>query len=181
MKNQKGFAPLIIILIVVLVGGGTFAVVNRNILKSYFEKGDKPIEVQQTGLKDTFQNGDIPTGEDSKSNERPTGGQFNTLIDSSIVIKKSSCTDGEFSKNITQGLPSDLEPIVNRIMICNHWSEESGYGGPERQVQVEQGIEADQCYTIENDKLNLLNKYPGNEKIKKALESADSWTEGSCQ
>lgn len=46
MKNNKGFAPLLIILLVVLVGGGTYAVVNRSVLKSFFEKGDKPSEAQ---------------------------------------------------------------------------------------------------------------------------------------
>ena len=46
MKNQKGIAPIVIIVLVVLVGGGTYAVVQRSILKSYFEKGDKPTEEQ---------------------------------------------------------------------------------------------------------------------------------------
>ncbi|HEV7702205.1 MAG TPA: hypothetical protein VGO63_02050 [Candidatus Paceibacterota bacterium] len=55
MKNQKGFSPIIIIIIVVLLGAGAYAVVNRSVLKSFFEKGD------------------IPTGE-----------QFSNTIDSSL-------------------------------------------------------------------------------------------------
>ena len=62
MNTQKGIAPIVIISIIVLVSGGVFAVVQRNVLKSYFEKGDKPSETQaakpgeqdRTELKDKF-------------------------------------------------------------------------------------------------------------------------------
>jgi hypothetical protein len=46
MNNSKGFAPLFIILAVILVGGAGVAVVQRNTLKSFFEKGDKPTQQQ---------------------------------------------------------------------------------------------------------------------------------------
>lgn len=66
MKSQKGFAPIIIIIAVVLVGGATYALVPRTVLKSFFEKGDMPVESQKTRgeLKEEFKNGDIPDQDD---------------------------------------------------------------------------------------------------------------------
>jgi hypothetical protein len=46
MKNQKGFLPIFVAIIVILIGGGIYAIVNRSVLKSYFEKGDKPTAEQ---------------------------------------------------------------------------------------------------------------------------------------
>jgi hypothetical protein len=43
---MRGIAPLIIILAIVVLGGGVFAVVNRSILKTYFETGDVPTQEQ---------------------------------------------------------------------------------------------------------------------------------------
>ena len=71
MKNPKGFAPIIVILLVVLFGAGTYAVVQREVLKSFFERGDKPTESKRTDLKDKFQDGDIPTGQDKTAGDKP--------------------------------------------------------------------------------------------------------------
>jgi hypothetical protein len=49
--SSRGFAPLLVILVIVFVGGGTYAVVQRDVLKSYFESGDVPTEEQ---FKDTI-------------------------------------------------------------------------------------------------------------------------------
>lgn len=46
MKYNKGIAPIIIILAIVVLGGTVFAVVQRAVLKSYFERGDKPTQAQ---------------------------------------------------------------------------------------------------------------------------------------
>lgn len=46
MKHNKGIAPVVIILAIVVLSGTVFAVVQRAVLKSYFEKGDKPTEGQ---------------------------------------------------------------------------------------------------------------------------------------
>lgn len=46
MKHNKGIAPIVIIIAIFVIGGGAFAVVGRNVLKSYFEKGDKPTQAQ---------------------------------------------------------------------------------------------------------------------------------------
>ena len=54
-RSHRGVAPLIIILGIVVIGALGYAVVNREVLKTYFEKGDKP-----------------------------TGEQFGTMIDSSV-------------------------------------------------------------------------------------------------
>lgn len=46
MKHNKGFAPILIILAIVLLGGVTYAIVPKSVLKEFFEKGDKPTEQQ---------------------------------------------------------------------------------------------------------------------------------------
>lgn len=53
MKYNRGIAPIIIILSVIVVGGIVFAVVQRNVLKSYFEKGDKPTQAQFSDVIDS--------------------------------------------------------------------------------------------------------------------------------
>ena len=118
MKNQKGltrlahrampegrsttggFVPIIGILIVVLLGAGTYAVVSRDVLKSYFEKGDKPTESNRTELKDKFEDGDIPTGENAAKGDKPKESQFNNVIDSSINISEK--TKKQESSNVEQ-------------------------------------------------------------------------------
>ncbi|MBP6945635.1 hypothetical protein KBB85_06515 [Patescibacteria group bacterium] len=85
MKNQNGFTPLIVILALVLVGGGTYAVVNRSVLKSFFQTGDKPTQ-EQTIDADTPKDGGAENEAGSTSGDKPTGNQFNILIDSSVDI-----------------------------------------------------------------------------------------------
>lgn len=46
MKYNKGFAPLLVILLIVAIGGATYAVVPRSVLKDFFQTGDKPTEAQ---------------------------------------------------------------------------------------------------------------------------------------
>lgn len=46
MKYKSGLAPIVIILIIVAVGGATYALVQRSVLKEYFQTGDKPTEQQ---------------------------------------------------------------------------------------------------------------------------------------
>ncbi len=66
MENNKGFAPILIILAIVVLGGATYAVVPKTVLKDFFEKGDKPVDLQKTReeLKEEFKNGDIPNQDD---------------------------------------------------------------------------------------------------------------------
>ena len=42
----RGIAPIIIILAIVVIGGGVYAVVNRAVLKEFFQTGDKPTQEQ---------------------------------------------------------------------------------------------------------------------------------------
>lgn len=46
MKTHKGFAPVVIILIIALVGGAVIAYVSRDTLKTFFETGDVPTQEQ---------------------------------------------------------------------------------------------------------------------------------------
>lgn len=83
----KGIAPLIIVVIIAMLGGGTLAVINRSVLKTYFEKGDKPTGAQFGTVVDSkFENGDIPTGEDFAKGDKPSASQFETTIDSELKV-----------------------------------------------------------------------------------------------
>lgn len=103
MNTQKGIAPIIIIVLVVLAGTGVFAVVERNTLKGYFEKGDKPTESTREKLPTEFQNGEIPSGQDKQSSStpqvpqstKPTSGQFHAVIDSSMNLQDDGLTHGK--------------------------------------------------------------------------------------
>ena len=67
MKSYRGFAPLLVILVIVVVGGGaTYAVVNRAVLKSYFETGDKPTANQFADTVDSEVNLTISTSDNKK-------------------------------------------------------------------------------------------------------------------
>lgn len=93
---------------------------------------------------------------------------------------QSSCTDKEFAKNITKNLPNDVEPIVYRVIVCNHFGGEDGYS-QDRIDQINQASEEYKCSTIEKDQRDLLNKYSGDQSIINAIQSANSWDESSCQ
>lgn len=63
--TTSGFAPIIIIIAVVLVSGATYALVPHSVLKSFFEKGDKPTQGQFSDTIDsTFETGDVPQQND---------------------------------------------------------------------------------------------------------------------
>lgn len=51
MTYNKGFAPVLVVLIIVAIGGATYALLPRNVLKSFFQAGDKPAESE---FKDTI-------------------------------------------------------------------------------------------------------------------------------
>lgn len=56
MKYNKGIAPVIIVLTIIAITGTVFAVVQRNVLKGYFEKGDKPTQAQFADTIDSSMN-----------------------------------------------------------------------------------------------------------------------------
>jgi hypothetical protein len=56
MKNNKGFARMFIILIIIALGGITYAVVPKSVLKGFLERGDKPTEEQFSNTLDSSLN-----------------------------------------------------------------------------------------------------------------------------
>ena len=94
--------------------------------------------------------------------------------------KKTYCTDEEFSKNITQGLPNDVKPMVDRIIICNYLGGEVGDQSPERTDDLNRSMEDYKCATYEKDQQDLMDKYIGDERVANAIKSANSWDWISC-
>jgi len=66
-----------------------------------------------------------------------------------------------------------------RIVDCDHWSEEVGYGDEARAKQIKTSVEKLKCGSLEKDRSDFLNRHPDNKKIKNAFTIADSWS-GIC-
>lgn len=104
---------------------------------------------------------------------------FLLLSVATMALASGPCTDEEFSKKVAEGLPRESEAIALRIMQCNQWGEETGYGDKERAAQVAEGVEKSKCGSLQADKAALIKKYPDNKKIGQAFAAAESW-EGVC-
>ncbi len=105
MNKQRGISSLAVIIGIVLIGGAVYAVVNRSVLKSYFQTGDKPsqaMEQDRGALEERFETGDIPTADKTVGDE-PTAEQFKDTIDSdmngAVAPKKEEPVKYEAPKN----------------------------------------------------------------------------------
>lgn len=98
----------------------------------------------------------------------------------SIATARETCTEEEFSRNISKGLPAETELIVRRIIECKHWSEEIGDTDPERTKQIEMGIKKAKCETLEKDRAAFIKTHPKLKKMEDVFSTADAWY-GSCK
>jgi hypothetical protein len=89
--NKQTIIAIAVVLVIV-IGGGIYALVNRSVLKSYFQTGDKPTAEQQAMLDGT--------GTDV---DKPTTGQFNVAVDS----KASEPTEKQKQEGVTTVAPAN--------------------------------------------------------------------------
>lgn len=112
----RGIAPIIIILAIVVIGGGVFAVANRTVLKSFFEKGDKPTQEQFTDTIDSS----IHTQDDSKQtgskvyNPTKTYTAGDTVVKSDVIYQAKilSGDQKEFKMDAKQDVTFRWTPVV---------------------------------------------------------------------
>jgi hypothetical protein len=140
MKTTRGFAPIFIILAIVLIGGATYAVVNRAVLKSFFETGDKPTEAQFSDTIDSALNmtddGDAAVAgkkEYTPTKEYTAG---DTVVKSEPIYqaKVLSETQKEFKLDAVQPVtfrwtpivPKPQEPVTYRLKV---WQLMQGQNG----------------------------------------------------
>lgn len=124
--TTRGVAPLFIILAVVVIGAATYAVVNRNVLKSYFETGDKPTQEQ------------FGTMLDSATEEQPdeASPQGSAAARSAVAVqaKVLSANQPEFKLDAVQDVtfrwtplvPKPQEPVTYKLRV---WQLMQGQNG----------------------------------------------------
>ncbi len=77
MNAYRGYSVLLILAVIVVFGGGaTYAVVQRSVLKTYFETGDKPTEEQKIT--------------ETEVGDKPSENQFADTIDSDFNLSISA-------------------------------------------------------------------------------------------
>jgi hypothetical protein len=135
---MRGIAPLIIILAIVVLGGGVFAVVNRSILKTYFETGDVPTQEQFGDTIDSsvhMQDDGIKT--DAKNYDPAktyTAGDTVVKSDAILQAKVLSGDQKEFTLSAKQDVtfrwtpivPKPQEPVTYRIKVWQLMQGQSG-------------------------------------------------------
>ena len=110
VQTQRGVSSLVIIVGIALFGGATLAVVNRNVLKSFFQTGDKPVQEQIVEVNDESAPPEVSPAPQATVGDTPTQAQFADTIDSDlntikapekqpdpepIPLKNSSPTEGK--------------------------------------------------------------------------------------
>jgi hypothetical protein len=138
MKNPRGFAPIFILLIVALLGAGTYAVVNRDVLKGYFETGDIPT---QEDFSDTIDsalnlNDDGLSADQKQYNPTKEYVAGDTVVKSEAIYqaKVLSETQKEFKLDAVQSVtfrwtpivPKPQEPVTYRLKV---WQLMQGQNG----------------------------------------------------
>lgn len=139
MKNyQKGFSTVGVIIIVVVIGAGTYAVVQRNVLKSFFEKGDKPTSAQFADTIDSSLNisddRNLLGLKEYDSTKQYQAGD--TSVSSQPIYQAKVLTEDkkEFTLESTQAVtfrwtpivPKPQEPVTYRIKV---WQLMQGQNG----------------------------------------------------
>lgn len=129
MKNNKGFATIYILLIVLLAGGVVYAVVQRNVLKSFFETGDKPTADQFADTIDSSMNlQDDGISSDSKVyNPTKNYEPGDTVVNSQLIYQAKIVSEDqkEFKLDAPQPVtfrwtaivPKPQESVMYRIKV----------------------------------------------------------------
>lgn len=116
MKYNKGFSPIAILLIVVIVGGAAYAVVPRSVLKDFFQTGDKPTEAQFSNTIDSNLNINEDKGLLGLKEYNPTKvytpGDTEVKNQPIYQAKVISETQKEFKLDTAQSVTFKWTPIV---------------------------------------------------------------------
>ncbi len=134
---MKGIAPLVIVLAIALIGGGTYAVVNRSVLKEYFQAGDKPTQAQFENMIDSTVNmqDDKQSSGSTEQNPKEEVKAGATVTAQSAVKAKVLLEDQkEFKLDTEQSVtfrwtplvPKPQEPVTYRIKV---WQLMQGQNG----------------------------------------------------
>lgn len=138
MKNNKGLAPLWIILGVVVVGGAVYALVARPVLKGFFERGDKPTADQFGDVIDSNVNtsDDVDHTGSKEHNPAKTYAVGDTVVKSETIYQAKVLNQDqkEFKLDAIQSVtfrwtpivPKPQEPVTYRLKV---WQLMQGQNG----------------------------------------------------
>lgn len=137
-NNNKGFAPIFIILAIVVLGGVTYAVVPRSALKEYFATGDVP---NQAEFKDTIDSAlNLPEDRDLlglkeyDATKEYIAGDTVVKSDSIYQAKVLTETEKEFKLDVDQEVtfrwtplvPNSKESVTYRLKVWQLMQGQSG-------------------------------------------------------
>ena len=111
------------------------------------------------------------------------GMKFAMLIIFSLVTSISSakrvCSEEEFVKINSKGLPEGSAAILRRIFECNHWGGEVGDTSAGRTKQIEEGVKKANCASLPSDQVTFIKLHAKHQKIETIFSKADAW-DGFC-
>lgn len=138
MRHTRGFAPVFIILAIVVIGGALYAVVPRTVLKDFFQTGDKPTEAQFSDTIDSALN----MVDDGLATDQKVYNPAREYLPGDTVVKSEpvyqakvlSETQKEFKLDAVQPVtfrwtpivPKPQEPVTYRLKV---WQLMQGQNG----------------------------------------------------
>lgn len=136
--TTRGFAPMLIILAIVLVGGAVYALVPRTVLWGFFERGDKPTAGQFSDVIDSSVNRADDADRTGLKAQNPTKAYVagDTVVKSEPIYqaKVLSQAQAEFKLDAAQGVtfrwtpvvPKPQEPVTYRLKVWQLMQGQSG-------------------------------------------------------
>jgi hypothetical protein len=101
------------------------------------------------------------------------------LFSTGTALAEHSCTDEQYSKLASKGLPAGTREIIARITSCNHWGGEVGDTSPERTKEIDEAVKKDQCDALQKDREAFIKRHSKSTKLPAVFTAADSW-DGKC-
>ena len=118
MNNQRGFVAVYIILAILVAGGLGTAVVQREVLKSFFEKGDKPTEAQFSDTIDSALNvqddGQEMAAKEYNPSKAYVAGDTVVKTEAILQAKVLSQNQSEFKLDAPQSITFRWEPNASK-------------------------------------------------------------------
>jgi cytochrome c556 len=75
---------------------------------------------------------------------------------------------------LIKDLPAEVVAVIDRLVMCNHWSDESPYDA-ERARTIEAAVTQLRCGTVDADASNLEHRYGSDSANARALQQARGW------
>jgi cytochrome c556 len=75
---------------------------------------------------------------------------------------------------LIKNLPAEVVAVVDRLVMCNHWSDESPYDD-ERAQQIAAAVSELRCEQVDADTSDLERRYGSDSASARAFQQARNW------